>query len=115
MGKTGKGKTNDKESIHKTKKPVAESETSKSFISALREVELPKSAKGLTAEQLSADQKIVFKRECQRLYGYNAANKRKLPANSIESASFQLAEKMRQKAEQLKNNKQKNAKSSTSK
>lgn len=106
MGKTDKHTNNNKEPVHKTKKPASDVGTSKSIASALRSIELPKTAEGLTAEQLTADQKIVFKRECQHLYGYKATNKRKLPANSIESASFQLAEKMRQKAEQLKNRKQ---------
>lgn len=69
---------------------------------ALRNVELPKSADGLTAEKLSADQKMVFKKHCQNLYGHKFSGRRKLPAHSIELATSQLEAKMREKAKQLK-------------
>lgn len=71
----------------------------------LSKVELPKTGDGLTAEKLSAEQKNVFKKECQNLYGHKFSTKRKLPANSLESATLQLQAKMKEKAAQLTNKK----------
>lgn len=73
----------------------------------LSKIELPKTADGLTAEKLSSEQKNVFKRECQRLYGHKFSTKRKLPANSLEVATLQLQAKMKEKAALLKNKKAK--------
>lgn len=84
-----------------------EIEKAKQVASALRSVELPKSAEGLTAEKLSSDQKMVFKKHCQNLYGHKFSGRRKLPADSIELATSQLEAKMREKAKQLKEKKKK--------
>lgn len=77
-------------------------EKSKSVAAQLRAIELPKSADGLTAEQLSEDQKIVFKRECQKMYGHKHVEKRKLPAYSLEAATSQLEAKLKEKLNQRK-------------
>lgn len=74
---------------------------------ALNAVELPKSADGLTADQLTENQKHVFKRHCQEMYGHRFSDKRKLPANSLEAATSQLAAKMQEKLAQRKKDKQK--------
>lgn len=74
---------------------------------ALRAVELPKTAEGLTADQLTENQKHVFKRHCQEMYGHRVSEKRKLPANSLETASMQLAAKMQEKLAQRKKDKKK--------
>lgn len=101
--------------LKKTKKQPKPDERSaeeiakaKEIAKALRSVELPKSAEGLTAEQLSSDQKMVFKKHCQNMYGHKFSGRRKLPAHSIESATSQLEAKMREKAKQLKQKKKKN-------
>lgn len=122
MGKT-KGTAAIKEAaqssskLHKTKKqpqPDARSaeeiQKAKEVANALRNVELPKSAEGLTAEKLSPDQKMVFKKHCQNLYGHKFSGRRKLPAHSIESATSQLEAKMKEKAKQLKEKKKKKKK-----
>lgn len=77
-----------------------------SRMDALRAVELPKSSKGLTAEKLTEDQKHVFKKQCQKLYGPKSGDRRKLPATSIEVATSQLADKIKaQLAEKRKQKK----------
>lgn len=73
----------------------------------LGKVELPESSEGLTAEKLNAEQKNVFKKECQRMYGHKFSTKRKLPASSLESATLQLQAKMKEKAALLKSKKKK--------
>lgn len=74
----------------------------KSYAAQLRSIELPKSADGLTADQLTEDQKIVFKKECQKMYGHKYVEKRKLPANSLEAATNQLEAKLKEKLQQRK-------------
>lgn len=69
---------------------------------ALSTIELPKSSDGLSADKLTEDQKVVFKKQCQNLYGHKFSKKRKLPAVSVEDATAQLQAKMREKAELLK-------------
>lgn len=77
-----------------------------SRMDALRAVELPKSSRGLTAEKLTEDQKHVFKKQCQKMYGQKFAEHRKLPASSIEVAASQLADKIKaQLAEKRKQKK----------
>lgn len=48
----------------------------------LRDVRMPSSAVGLTALQLTADQKTVVKRGCQALFGY-----KHVPENDSQSSS----------------------------
>lgn len=115
MGKTKKSKDVQKETINRTRKSGDDNETTKSVAQTLRSIELPTSADGLTAEKLNAEQKIVFKKHCQNMYGHKyAAGKRKLPANSIESATVQLAAKMKERMERMKN-KNSTGKSATTK
>lgn len=105
MGKT-KNQTNDSKS-EKLVSPsssngIEKSNHGKSVGAQLRSIELPKSADGLTAEQLNENQKIVFKRECQKMYGHKYVERRKLPANSIETAAAQLEAKLKEKLKQKK-------------
>lgn len=102
MGKTEKNKSNEKELLHKTKKKPESSEEAKSYGAALRAIEMPTTADGLTAETLSSEQKIIFKKHCQNMYGHQySKGKRKMAANSIESATLQLAARMKAKKEQM--------------
>lgn len=93
MGKT-KNQTNDMKSekmIHpSSSNGIEKSNHGKSIAAQLRSIELPKSADGLTAEQLTENQKIVFKRECQKMYRHKYVERRKLPANSLETAAAQM-------------------------
>lgn len=117
MGKTKNNKVREEASsskLQKTKKQpktdersAEEIEKSRQIASSLRSVALPKTAEGLTAEKLSADQKMIFKKHCQNLYGHQFSGRRKLPAHSIELATSQLETKMREKAKQLKEKKKK--------
>lgn len=90
------------------KRPTKPHPTSRA--EALRAVELPKSADGLTADQLTEDQKHVFKRHCQEMYGHRFSERRKLPAYSMETAALQLAAKMQEKLAQRKKEKKSAAK-----
>lgn len=119
MGKTRDRKASDEAAkfsskLQKTKKQpkqddrnAEDSEKAKQIACALRSVELPKSAEGLTAEKLTSDQKMVFKKHCQNLYGHKFADRQKWPAHSIEMATSQLEAKMREKAKQLREKKKK--------
>lgn len=105
MGKT-KTKTNETK-CEKIIQPTSshgidKSNQQKSVAAQLRSVELPKSADGLTADQLTENQKIVFKRECQKMYGHKYVEKRKLPAYSLETATSQLEAKLKEKQLQRK-------------
>lgn len=88
--------------IHKKSKKNDESQR---IGAALREVELPKTAEGLSAEKLTADQKNVIKKHCQNMYGHRFSTREKLPANSLETAALQLEAKMKAKLEQRKKDK----------
>lgn len=105
MGKT-KNQTNDSKSekvVHpSSSNEIAKLNHGKSIVSQLRSIELPKSADGLTAEQLTENQKIVFKRECQKIYGHKYIERRKLPANSLETATAQLEAKLKKELKQKK-------------
>lgn len=103
MGKKDRSRTDEKNVLHGTRKSSDNVETSKALGKALHAIELPKTADGLTAEKLTTEQKVIFKKECQNLYGHQySKGKRKLPANSIESATQQLAARMKVKQQQLK-------------
>lgn len=117
MGKNKQGRKDDatksNSEFRKTKKQpqvdtrsAEEIAKAKEIAIALQKVELPTSAEGLTAEKLSSDQKMVFKKQCQNLYGHKFTQK-KPAALSIESATSQLEAKMREKAKQLKEKKKK--------
>lgn len=110
----GKKRPNSAKSEHEVKKSVKTEESiakelvddqnskDKVIAKSLKSVKLPTTADGLTAEQLTSEQKMVFKKQCQHMYGHKFSTKRKLPANSIESATLQLAAKMKEKQKQLK-------------
>lgn len=113
MGKTSSTKDTEKSSkihesgpSHKLEKKSTQPH-GQSRSEALRSVELPKSADGLTADQLTENQKHVFKRHCQEMYGHRFSDKRKIPANSLEAATSQLAAKMQEKLAQRKKEKKK--------
>lgn len=105
MGKKDRSSTEgDKDALHKTRKSTESTETMKAFGKAMHAIELPTTADGLTADKLTAEQKNIFKKECQYMYGHQyAKGKRKLPANSIESATLQLAARMKAKQVEKKN------------
>lgn len=71
----------------------------------IKSVGLPANADGLTADQLTENQKHVLKKVCAKAYGHQHTERRALPANSLESATAQLAEKMKQKLAQKKKDK----------
>lgn len=106
MGKTEKNKSTAEESLHKTKKQTESTDEATSYGAALRAIKMPTTAAGLTAENLTSEQKVIFKKHCQNMYGHQySKGKRKLPASTIESATLQLAAKMKAKQEQ-RNSKQ---------
>lgn len=106
MGKT-KNQPDNKRSEKVIQKPssshgVEKTNAAKSIGAQLHSIALPKSADGLTADQLTEDQKIVFKKECQKLYGHKYVEKRQLPAYSLEKATSQLEIKLKEKLQQKK-------------
>lgn len=72
----------------------------------IKSVGLP-DADGLTAEQLTENQKHVLKKVCAKMYGHQHTEKTKMPAKSLESATAQLAEKMKAQLAQRKKEKKK--------
>lgn len=98
---------NKSEESKSNKKKSKQIDESQRISDALRAVELPKSSENLTAEQLTADQKNVFKKHCQNMYGHRYSTREKLPASSLESATLQLAAKMKEKLERRKKDKKK--------
>lgn len=120
MGKN-KSKSTDKESnkksdmaissapekVTKISKPQTDSEKLSSII---KSVGLPESADGITADQLTENQKNALKKVCTKMYGHQHSVKRQLPANSLESATVQLAAKMKEKLAQKKKEKKKQKK-----
>lgn len=113
MGKT-KNQTNESKSeklVHPSStNAIKKSNHGKSIAAQLRSIELPQSADSLTAEQLTENQKIVFKRECQKMYGHKYVERRKLPANTLEIAAAQLEAKLKEKLKQKKLEKSKQKK-----
>lgn len=76
----------------------------------IKSVGLPDSAEGVTADQLTENQKHALKKVCAKMYGHQHTEKRKLPAHSLETATAQLAKKMKEKLAQKKKEKKKQKK-----
>lgn len=121
----GKNKTKSESSKHdkikdtlsspanKVKK-VSKTQASVEKLSAvIQSVGLPESADGLTADKLNENQKHVLKKVCAKMYGHQHTEKKALPAKSLESATAQLAEKMKQQLAQRKKEKKKAKQKST--
>lgn len=117
MGKN-KSKSNDKESRKSaestiaspsgkvTKSPKPQSSTEK-LNSVIKSVGLPANAEGLTADQLTENQKHALKKVCAKMYGHQHSEKKAMPARSLESAAAQLEQKMKEKLAQKKKEKKK--------
>lgn len=116
----GKKKTKSKDKQHDKSEAIVSVASSSKVIKSpklqpineklaavIKSVGLPKSAKGLTAEQLTENQKHVLKKVCAKMYGHQHSEKKKMPATSLESATAQLAEKMKEKLAQRKKEKKK--------
>lgn len=93
-------------SSKKLKSPKPQKSDEK-LMSIIKSVGLPENAEGLTAEQLTENQKHVLKKVCTKIYGHQHSEKQKMPARSLESATAQLAEKMKEKLAQRKKDKKK--------
>lgn len=89
----------------KMKKNSKAQQTKDKLTSVIKSVGLPKTADGLTADQLTENQKHALKKVCAQMYGHRHTEKRSLPASSLESATAQLAEKMKEKLAQRKKEK----------
>lgn len=88
--------------VKKSPKPQAASEKIESIVKA---VGLPENVDGLTADQLTENQKHALKKVCAKMYGHQHSEKKRLPASSLESATAQLAAKMKEKLAQQKRDK----------
>lgn len=73
----------------------------------IKSVGFPEHAEGLTAEQLTENQKHALKKVCAKMYGHQHTEKAKMPAKSLESATAQLAERMKSQLAQRKKEKKK--------
>lgn len=94
--------TTSSNKVKKSPKPNAATEKLEAII---RSVDLPENDGNLTADQLTPNQKNALKKVCAKMYGHQHAVKRNLPANSLESATAQLAAKMKEKLAQQKRDK----------
>lgn len=94
-------------SSDKVKKLSKTQQTNEKLAAVIKSVGLPKDSEGLTADQLTENQKHVLKKVCAKMYGHQHTEKRVLPAKSLESATAQLAEKMKEKLAQRKKDKKK--------
>lgn len=111
----GKNRSKDKhnkndEIVASTSKKIKSSKPqkiNKKLESIIKSVGLPKNAEGLTADQLTENQKHVLKKVCTKMYGHQHSERLKMPATSLESASVQLAAKMKEKLAQRKKDKKK--------
>lgn len=90
--------------VKKSPKPQSNVEKLSSII---KSVGLPENADNITAEQLSENQKHALKKVCAQMYGHQHSQKKTLPARSLESATAQLAAKMKEKLAQRKKEKKK--------
>lgn len=71
----------------------------------VKTVGLPENVDGLTADQLTENQKHALKKVCAKMYGHQHSEKKRGPASSLESATAQLAAKMKEKLAQQKRDK----------
>lgn len=88
--------------VKKSSKPQPITEKLSAIIKSVR---LPENTEGLTAEKLTENQKHALKKVCAKMYGHQHTEKKQLPAKSLESATAQLAEKMKEKLAQRKREK----------
>lgn len=103
--------TSSPNKVKKSPKPQAINEK---LSAVIKSVGLPENADGLTAEQLSENQKHALKKVCAKMYGHQHTEKRKLPASSLESATGQLEQMMKEKLAQRKKEKKKLKQNATS-
>lgn len=94
--------TTSSNKVKKSPKPQPATEKLEAIIQS---VGLPENADGLTADKLTENQKHALKKVCAKMYGHQHSVKRGLPANSLESATVQLAAKMQEKLAQQKRDK----------
>lgn len=93
---------NSSNKVKKSPKPNAATQKLESII---KSVNLPENVEGLTAEKLTPNQKNALKKVCAKMYGHQHSERRNLPANSVESATVQLAAKLKEKLAQQKRDK----------
>lgn len=105
-------KNNDKceQSSDNIKKMSKTHTKTEKLASIINTVGMPTSAEGLTADQLTENQKHALKKVCAQMHGHQHSTKKALPARSLESATVQLAQKMKEKLAQHKKNQQKQKK-----
>lgn len=88
--------------IKKSPKPQPATEKLEAIV---KSVGLPENVDGLTADQLTENQKHALKKVCAKMYGHQHSEKKRLPASSLESAAAQLEAKMKEKLAQQKRDK----------
>lgn len=106
------GKVGSSTSDKVKKSPKLQPATEK-LAAVIKSVGLPESAEGLTADKLSENQKHVLKKVCAQMYGHKHTERKTLPARSLESATAQLAERMKQQLAQRKMDKKKQKQKNT--
>lgn len=89
-------------SVKKSPKPQPATEKLEAIV---KSVGLPADVDGLTADKLTENQKHALKKVCAKMYGHQHTEKKRLPAHSLESATAQLAAKMKEKLAQQKRDK----------
>lgn len=98
--------------VKKIPKPQPATEKLEAIV---KSVGLPQNADGLTADKLTENQKHALKKVCAKMYGHQHSVRKSLPAHSLESATVQLAAKMKEKlAQQKRDKKMKKQQKSTS-
>lgn len=88
--------------MKKSPKPQPAAEKLEAIV---KSVGLPENVDDLTADKLTENQKHALKKVCAKMYGHQHSERRRLPANSLESATAQLAAKMKEKLAQQKRDK----------
>lgn len=94
--------TTSTSTVKKSPKPQPATEKLEKIVKA---VGLPENVDGLTADDLTENQKHALKKVCAKMYGHQHSEKKRLPASSLESATAQLAAKMKEKLAQQKRDK----------
>lgn len=100
-------------SSDKVKKISKTQQINEKLSAVIKSVGLPRDSDDLTADQLTENQKHVLKKVCAKMYGHQHTEKRVLPAKSLESATAQLEQKMKEKLAQRKKDKKKKPKLNT--
>lgn len=94
--------TTSSSTVKKIPKPQPATEKLEAII---KSVDLPENVDGLTADKLTENQKHALKKVCAKMYGHQHSVRKSLPAYSLESATVQLAAKMKEKLAQQKRDK----------